>query len=89
MHKMVLIAFTIWGNYSKKVFKKSRIDILKSMTDARNYRVSSKKLFVSTGFKAKKTINQAYKDFEKLFKNNKNFNPNKKIFSNIKVLGDK
>jgi len=59
------------------------------MVDPRNYRVSSKKFFYSSGFKAKKTINQAYKDFEKIFKNNKNFNPNKKIFSNIKVLSDK
>ncbi len=74
---------------AKKVFKKSKIDIQKSMVDARNYRVSSKKFFISSGFRAKKTINQAYKDFEKLFKKNKNFNPNRKIFSNIRVLGDK
>lgn len=74
---------------AKKIFKKSKINIVKSMLDSRNYRVSSKKFFYSTGFKAKKTINQAYKDFEKIFKNNKNFNPNKKIFSNIKVLSDK
>ena len=59
------------------------------MFDARNYRVSSKKFFISSGFKAKKTINRAYKDFEKLFKENKNFNPNKKIYSNIQVLSDK
>lgn len=74
---------------AKKIFKKSKIDILKSMVDSRNYRVSSKKFFYSSGFKAKKTINQAYKDFEKLFRNNKNFNPNRKIYSNIKVLSDK
>ncbi len=74
---------------AKKIFKKSKINIVKSMVDPRNYRVSSKKFFYSSGFKAKKTINQAYKDFEKIFKNNKNFNPNKKIFSNIKVLSDK
>jgi len=74
---------------AKKIFKKSKIDVQKSMVDARNYRVSSKKFFISSGFRAKKTINQAYKDFEKLFRKNKNFNPNKKIFSNIKVLGDK
>lgn len=74
---------------AKKVFKKSEINIQKSMIDARNYRVSSKKFFISSGFKAKKTINQAYKDFEKLFKKNKKFNPNKKVFSNIQVLSDK
>ncbi len=74
---------------AKKIFKKSKIDIQKSMVDSRNYRVSSKKFFYSSGFKAKKTINEAYRDFEKLFKNNKNFNPNRKIFSNIKVLNDK
>jgi nucleoside-diphosphate-sugar epimerase len=74
---------------AKKIFKKSKIDVQKSMVDARNYRVSSKKFFISSGFRAKKTINQAYKEFEKLFRKNKNFNPNKKIFSNIKVLGDK
>ena len=74
---------------AKKVFKKSKINIQKSMFDARNYRVSSKKFFISSGFKAKKTINRAYKDFEKLFKENKNFNPNKKIYSNIQVLSDK
>ena len=74
---------------AKKIFKKSKIDVQKSMVDARNYRVSSKKFFISSGFRAKKTIGQAYKDFEKLFRKNKNFNPNRKIFSNIKVLGDK
>lgn len=74
---------------AKKIFKKSKINIVKSMVDPRNYRVSSKKFFYSSGFKAKKTINKAYKDFEKIFRNNKNFNPNKKIFSNIKVLSDK
>lgn len=65
---------------AKKIFKKSKIDVQKSMVDARNYRVSSKKFFISSGFRAKKTINQAYKDFEKLFRKNKNFNPNKKNF---------
>ena len=74
---------------AKKIFKKEKIDVQKSMVDARNYRVSSKKFFISSGFRAKKTIGQAYKDFEKLFRKNKNFNPNRKIFSNIKVLGDK
>ena len=74
---------------AKKVFKKSKINIQKSLVDARNYRVSSKKFFISSGFKATKTISQAYKDFDKLFKNSKNFNPNRKIFSNIKVLSDK
>ncbi len=72
-----------------KVFKKSKINIRKNMIDNRNYRVSSKKFFLSSGFKASRTIKQAYKDFEKLFKNNKNFNPNKKIYSNIKLLSEK
>ena len=59
------------------------------MIDARNYRVSSKKFYLMSGFSAKKSIVQAYKDFQKFFKTNKKFNPNKKIFSNIQVLSDK
>lgn len=74
---------------AKKVFKRSKIDIQKSMIDARNYRVSSKKFYLMSGFSAKKSIVQAYKDFQKFFKTNKKFNPNKKIFSNIQVLSDK
>ena len=74
---------------AKKVFKRSKIDIQKSMIDARNYRVSSKKFYLMTGFFAKKSIVQAYKDFQKFFRTNKKFNPNNKIFSNIQVLSDK
>ena len=51
-------------------------------------RVSSKNFYI-IWFQGKKTINRAYKDSEKSSKENKNFNPNKKIYSNIQVLSDK
>lgn len=74
------------GYLAKKVFVESNLNLQKSKEDKRDYRVSSKKLYASTGFRAKKTIYQAYKDFYNFFKKNKKFNPENKIFSNIEVL---
>lgn len=74
---------------AKKIFTKANVNVQKSIVDPRNYRVSSKKYYLSTGFQAKKTVKSAYKNFLNLFRKNRNFNPNKKIFSNINVLSEK
>ncbi len=73
---------------AKKEFKGSNVQVIKNMVDLRNYRVSSQKFYKIAGFQAKKSIVQAYKSFNNFFIQNKKFNPEKKLFSNIKILNE-
>jgi len=74
---------------TSKVFKKAKININSKITDERNYKVSSKKFYIRTKFKAKKNINYALKSFFKFFKKNKKFNPKSKKFSNLEIVSEK
>lgn len=76
------------ANEVKKIFPKSKIKIIESLIDGRNYRASSKLFFKTTGFKAIKSIYQASKDFRKLFLKKKRFNPNSKIYNNFEIIND-
>lgn len=73
---------------TKKIFSKANVKIVKSLIDGRNYRASSKLFYKTTGFKAKKSVLQANKDFKKLFLKNKKFNPNSKIYNNFEIIND-
>ena len=73
---------------AKKEFKNSKVQVIKNMIDLRNYRVSSQKFYKTSGFRAKKTVSQAYKSFNNFFEKNKKFNPEKKLFSNIRILNE-
>tara|TARA_A100001011_G_C14310013_1_gene845065 strand:+ start:479 stop:1867 length:1389 start_codon:yes stop_codon:yes gene_type:complete len=77
------------GVMAKKVFSDAELKIEKNLIDNRNYKVSSKKLFNATNFRAKKNIISAYKEFKKIFKKNNKLNPDKKIYSNIKIINEK
>ena len=77
------------GVMAKKVFTDAELKIEKNLIDNRNYKVSSKKLFNATNFRAKKNIISAYKEFKKIFKKNNKLNPDKKIYSNIKIINEK
>ena len=76
------------ANEAKKVFPKSDLKIVKSLIDGRNYRASSELFYKTTGFKAKKSVTQAYKGFKKLFFKNKKLNPNNKIYNNFEIIND-
>ncbi|MDA9066131.1 NAD-dependent epimerase/dehydratase family protein [Candidatus Pelagibacter sp.] len=73
---------------AKKVFKKSKVKIIKSLIDGRNYRASSKLFYKTTGFKAIKSISQANKDFKKMFSKDRKFNANNKIYNNFEIIND-
>ncbi len=70
----------------EKVFTNSKLNIVKSSADPRNYKVSSKKLKNKTGFVAKKSIEIALKEIKKMFKLKKIKNPNNKIYNNLLSL---
>ena len=46
----------------------SKVKLIKNMIDLRNYRVSSQEFYKKTGFRAKKSVSQAYKSFNNFFK---------------------
>ena len=80
------------GKYKIKyiLYRKDRIKKI----DTKIKKISIKKNMGWCNDSKSKNYNRLIKlpsvyNFEKLFKNNKNFNPNRKIFSNVKVLGDK
>lgn len=73
---------------TKKIFSKAEVKIVKSLIDGRNYRASSKLFYKTTGFKAKKSVLQANKDFKKLFLKEKKFKPNSKIYNNFEIIND-
>ena len=73
---------------TKKIFKKAKIKIIRSLIDGRNYRASSKLFYKMTGFKATKNLSHANKEFKKLFLKNKKFNPNSKIYNNFEIIND-
>jgi nucleoside-diphosphate-sugar epimerase len=77
------------ANHAMKVFKKTEIEIIKSLIDNRNYRVSAKSFYKAVGFKAKKTVSFAFKQFKKIFENEKKFDPEKKMYYNVKTISEK
>lgn len=74
---------------AKKVFKKSSILVNKNQKDNRNYKVSSKKLYKATKFRATRSVESAYRSFYQFFKENNRFNPEKKIYSNVRIINEK
>tara|TARA_Y100001970_G_C14208487_1_gene845464 strand:- start:693 stop:2072 length:1380 start_codon:yes stop_codon:yes gene_type:complete len=70
----------------KNVFKNANLNIIKTTTDPRNYKVSSKKIKNKTGFVAKKNIESALKDIKNMFISRKIKNPNDKIYNNLLSL---
>jgi nucleoside-diphosphate-sugar epimerase len=74
------------AKFAKEAFPSAKLEVKRSNTDPRNYRVSSKKFTTATKFKAKNNIRNTYNEFKKIFLNRKIKNPNNKIFSNIESL---
>ena len=70
----------------KKTFKNAKLNIIKTSTDPRNYKVSSKKIKNKTGFVAKKTIENALKEIKDMFKLKKIKNPDNKKYNNLLSL---
>ena len=70
----------------KKVFPAAKLNINDSSVDPRNYKVSSKKIKIKTGFVAKKTIQSALADMKKMFTQKRIKNPDNKIYNNFLSL---
>ncbi len=70
----------------KRIFPKAKLNINDNSIDPRNYRVSSKKIRVKTGFVAKKTIGNALSEIKKKFKKKLIKNPDNKIYNNLLSL---
>ena len=67
-------------------FKSTKIKFHITKNDTRNYKVSSKKFYIASGFRAKKSIEYAYDLFSKLFNKKEIKNPNLKKYSNIETI---
>ncbi len=70
----------------KKTFKNAKLNIEESSVDPRNYKVSSKKIRNKTGFIAKKSIENALKEMNEMFKHKKIKNPENKKYNNFLSL---
>ena len=70
----------------KKTFENAKLNIIKTSTDPRNYKVSSKKIKNKTGFIAKKGIENALKEMKDMFKLKKIKDPNNKKYNNFLSL---
>jgi len=70
----------------KSVFKNAKLNVIKTSSDSRDYKVTSKKIKNKTGFVAKKSIENALKEIKHMFKYKKINNPDKKIYNNLLSL---
>jgi len=70
----------------KSVFKNTKLNIVKTFKDTRNYKVTSKKIKKKIGFVAKKNIEGGLKEIKNLFKLKKIKNPDSKIYNNLLSL---
>ena len=70
----------------KKVFPMAKLNINDSSFDSRNYKVSSKKIKIKTGFVAKRTIKNALTNIKIMFQRKKIKNPENKIYNNLLSL---
>jgi nucleoside-diphosphate-sugar epimerase len=70
----------------KSTFKNANLNVLKTSTDPRNYKVSSEKIKNKTGFVAKKSIENALKEIKDMFRFRKIKNPEDKIYNNFLSL---
>ena len=70
----------------KSVFKNAKLNIIKTSTDPRNYKVTSKKIKNKVGFVAKKSIENGLKEIKRMFKFKKIINPDNKIYNNLLSL---
>jgi nucleoside-diphosphate-sugar epimerase len=70
----------------KNTFKNANLNVIKTSTDPRNYKVTSKKLKNKTGFVAKKSIESALKEIKNMFRFKKIKNPENKIYNNFLSL---
>ena len=67
----------------KNTFKNTNLNVIKTSTDPRNYKVTSKKMKNKTGFVAKKSIENALKEIKDMFRLKKIKNPDNKIYNNL------
>lgn len=70
----------------KSIFKNAKLNIIKTSTDPRNYKVTSKKIKNKVGFVAKKSIEVGLKEIKRMFKLKKITNPDNKIYNNLLSL---
>ena len=70
----------------KSTFKNADLNIIRTSTDPRNYKVTSKKIEKKTGFVAKKSIESALKVIKNMFRSKKIKNPENKIYNNFLSL---
>ncbi len=70
----------------KSVFKNAKLNIIKTSTDPRNYKVTSKKIKTKVGFVAKKSIEDGLKEIKRMFKCKRIINPDNKIYNNLLSL---
>jgi nucleoside-diphosphate-sugar epimerase len=70
----------------KSVFKNAKLNVIKTSSDSRDYKVTSKKIKNKIGFVAKKSIENALKEIKHMFKYKKINNPDKKIYNNLLSL---
>jgi len=70
----------------KSVFKNAKLNVIETSIDPRNYKVTSKKIKNKTGFVAKKSIENALKEINHMFKFKKIKNPDNKIYNNLLSL---
>jgi len=70
----------------KAIFKDANLNIIKTSTDPRNYKVTSRKIKNKTGFVAKKSIENSLKEIRDMFKLKKIKNPDNKIYNNFLSL---
>jgi nucleoside-diphosphate-sugar epimerase len=70
----------------KSVFKNAKLNVIKTSSDSRDYKVTSKKIKNKIGFVAKKSIENALKEIKHMFKYKKINNADNKIYNNLLSL---
>ena len=70
----------------KAKFKNAKLNVIKTSTDPRNYKVTSNKIKNKTGFVAKKSIENSLKEIKNMFRLKKIKNPDNKIYNNFLSL---
>lgn len=70
----------------KATFKNAKLNVIKTSTDPRNYKVTSRKIKNKTGFVAKKSIENSLKEIKNMFRLKKIKNPDNKIYNNFLSL---
>ncbi|EDZ60446.1 UDP-glucose 4-epimerase [Candidatus Pelagibacter sp. HTCC7211] len=70
----------------KTTFKNAKLNVIKTSTDPRNYKVTSRKIKNKTGFVAKKSIENSLKEIKNMFRLKKIKNPDNKIYNNFLSL---